>query len=120
MTDTKTRAQIAAEKEALMAVEDVSTRKNNIKKYLTTLTAEQAAAFVAAAKKGVPVSDMAEVSDMSRRAIYNILSRHEAETGNRLVNTYTVHEGAQPEDDKDKAKDAPASNAETAADAGTD
>lgn len=118
MTETKTRAQIAAEKEALMAVEDVSTRKNNIKKYLTTLTAEQAAAFVAAAQKGVPVSDMAEVSDMSRRAIYNILSRHEAETGNRLVNTYTVHEGAQPEDDKDKA--APDSDAETAAAAGTD
>lgn len=119
MTDTKTRAQIAAEKEALMAVEDVSTRKNNIKKYLTTLTAEQAAAFVAAAKKGVPVSDMAEVSDMSRRAIYNILSRHEAETGNRLVNTYTVHETEQ-EADKDKEKDAPASAAETAAAAGTD
>lgn len=118
MTDTKTRAQIAAEKEALMAVEDVSTRKNNIKKYLTTLTAEQAAAFVAAAKKGVPVSDMAEVSDMSRRAIYNILSRHEAETGNRLVNTYTMHETEQ-EAAKDKEKDAPASAAETAAEAGT-
>lgn len=118
MTDTKTRAQIAAEKEALMAVEDVSTRKNNIKKYLTTLTAEQAAAFVTAAQKGVPVSDMAEVSDMSRRAIYNILSRHEAETGNRLVNTYTVHETEQ-EADKDKEKGAPAGDAETAAAAGT-
>lgn len=118
MTETKTRAQIAAEKEALMAVEDVSTRKNNIKKYLATLTTEQAAAFVTAAQKGVPVSDMAEVSDMSRRAIYNILSRHEAETGNRLVNTYTVHEGEQ-EDSKAKTKDAPASDAETAAAAGT-
>ena len=118
MTDTKTRAQIAAEKEALMAVEDVSTRTNNIKKYLATLTTEQAAAFVTAAQKGVPVSDMAEVSDMSRRAIYNILSRHEAETGNRLVNTYTVHETEQ-EADKDKEKDAPAGAAETAAEAGT-
>ena len=130
MTETKTRAQIAAEKEALMAVEDVSTRKNNIKKYLTTLTAEQAAAFVAAAQKGVPVSDMAEVSDMSRRAIYNILSRHEAETGNRLVNTYTVHDALRDSikeaKDKDKNKEAnkdkaaPAGDAETAAPAGTD
>ena len=46
MTDTKTRAQIAAEKEALMAVEDVSTRKNNIKKYLATLTTEQALSLI--------------------------------------------------------------------------
>lgn len=97
MTEKKTRAQIAAEKDALITVEDVSARKKNTKKYLATLTTEQAGAFVAAAKAGVPVSDMARVSDMSRRAIYNVLARHEDETGNRLVNTYTNHREDEPE-----------------------
>lgn len=98
MTEKKTRAQIAAEKDALITVEDVSARKKNIKKHLATLTTEQAGAFVAAAQAGVPVSDMARVSDMSRRAIYNVLARHEDETGNRLVNTYTNHKEDEPKE----------------------
>lgn len=99
LNENKTPEQIAAEKEALMTVEDVSSRKTNIKKYLAALTTEQADAFVAAFKAGVSVAEMAEASGMSRRAIYNTLYRHEDETGDRLVNSYRANQ------DEDAAKD---------------
>lgn len=100
MNENKTPEQIAAEKEALMTVEDVSSRKTNIKKYLAALTTEQADAFVAAFKAGVSVAEMAEASGMSRRAIYNTLYRHEDETGNRLVNSYRANQAEDTAKDK--------------------
>ena len=84
--------------QALARVHDVSEQKNTAKKQVKTLSADQNKLFIEAVKEGVAVTDLAEASKMSRRAIYRQLSTHEETTGDRLVNRYDKADDA--DDDK--------------------
>lgn len=84
--------------EALARVQDVSTQKNTAKKQVKSLSADQNKLFIEAVKEGVAVTDLADASKMSRRAIYRQLSTHEEATGDRLVNRYDKADGAADAD----------------------
>lgn len=74
--------------QALARLHDVSEQKNTAKKQVKELSADQNKLFIEAVKEGVSVTDLADASKMSRRAIYRQLSTHEEVTGDRLVNRY--------------------------------
>lgn len=84
--------------QALALVHDVSEQKNTAKKQVKALSADQNKLFIEAVKEGVAVTDLAEASKMSRRAIYRQLSTHEEATGDRLVNRYDKTDESSDED----------------------
>lgn len=85
--------------QALARVHDVSEQKNTAKQQVKALSADQNKLFIEAVKEGVAVTDLAEASKMSRRAIYRQLSTHEEATGDRLVNRYDKTDDADGEND---------------------
>lgn len=75
-------------KQAINHVTDVSEQKMQAKAQVKELSEKQHDLFIEAVKQGVSVTDLADVAQMSRRAIYRQLSTHEEKTGDRLVNRY--------------------------------
>ena len=86
--------------DALARVKDVSEKKNAAKKEAKTFSDEQSKLFIEAVKEGVSVTDLADASNISRRAIYRQLSTYEEVTGERLVNRYGGAVDGEESDDE--------------------